>query len=128
MQLDFEAFLNNLTEQLNVSTFIRKFTKRATLQTGLVSNQIVLDMTNYTYNSNDMIEVYVNGLHGYQGVDWTIAVSEGVATITTTATADGTVIDIVVLKSKVGYNVLIGATDNIVVDENNNNILLGGVQ
>ena len=126
MEEEFEEWFDMLTEQLNVSTYIRKFTKNVTLESGSVDNHIPLDMTNYTYNPNDVIKVYINGLYGVQGVDWSLNTSEDPVEIDTAVTADGTEVCIEVLKSKVGFNILIGANNTPVVDENDNNIVLGG--
>ena len=51
-----------LTEELQVNTFIQKFSKNVVLATG-VSNVIPLNMTGYTYDGSDIINVYVNGLY-----------------------------------------------------------------
>lgn len=126
MEEEFEEWFDMLTEQLNVSTYIRKFTKNVTLESGSVDNHIPLDMTNYTYNLNDVIKVYINGLYGVQGVDWSLNTSEDPVEIDTAVTADGTEVYIEILKSKVGFNILIGANNTPVVDENDNNIVLGG--
>lgn len=126
IQEEYEAWFDMLTEDLNVSTYIRKFDKRVVLASGEDNNHIALDMANYSYSNNDVINVYINGLYGSQGIDWTLDTTDTPAEIITTATAVGTEVCIEVLKSKVGFNALIGADNDPVVDQNDRNILLGG--
>ena len=126
MEENFEAWFDMLTEDLNVSTYIRKFKKRAVLTSGEDNNHIPLDMTNYTYNTDDVVKVYINGLYGSEDIDWSLDTSTTPPEIITVADAVGTEVCIEILKSKVGFNALIGANNETVIDQNSGNILLGG--
>lgn len=101
-QTQLEEFMQTLTEELGVSTYIKQFRKNVSAQN---PSSITLDMTNYTYSSSDVIQVYINGLLGIVGEDYTVNVSGGVATVTlvgltsTTLTQD---IDIRVFKAEIG--------------------------
>ena len=63
-QEQLEAFMQTLTEELGVSTYIKQFKKKVSAQN---PSNITLDMTNYTYSSSDVIQVYINGLLGVAG-------------------------------------------------------------
>jgi hypothetical protein len=126
MEENYEAWFDMLTEDLNVSTYIRKFKKRAVLTSGEDNNHIPLDITNYTYNTDDVVRVYINGLYGSEDIDWSLDTSTTPPEIITVADAVGTEVCIEILKSKVGFNALIGANNETVVDQNGGNILLGG--
>lgn len=114
MQTDFDDWFSTLTEELQVNTFIQKFSKKVTIRTG-VTNEVSLDMVGYTYDGSDIVHVYVNGLND---VDYTLDTSGAVPTVTVDATAKGTEIYIEVLKSKIGFNVLSDGTNPITTDNN----------
>lgn len=120
MTADFNEWFDDLTEQLNVNTYIKRFYKRELLTSTSGSNVIALDMTGYTYDASDIIHVYINGLFGHAGVDYTLDTTN--MTITTTATASGTEVIIEVLKSKIGFEVLAGSDGNQIVGSDNQNI------
>jgi hypothetical protein len=110
----FNDWFNTLTDELQVNTFIQKFSKKVIIAIG-VTNEIALDMVGYTYDGSDIIHVYVNGLND---VDYTLDTSGAVPTVTVDATAKGTEIYIEVLKSKVGFNILSDGTNPITTDSN----------
>lgn len=110
----FNDWFEALTEELQVNTFIQKFSKKAIIAIG-VTNEVALDMVGYTYDGSDIIHVYVNGLND---VDYTLDTSGAVPTVTVDATAKGTEIYIEVLKSKVGFNILSDGTNPITTDSN----------
>lgn len=56
------------------------------------------------------------------GVDYTINTSGTYPIITTTAQAAGTEVDVLVLKSKIGFNTLVGSNGNTVVGSNGNEV------
>ncbi len=125
MTAAFDNWFSSLTEQLNVNTFIQRFTKEITIGRSLippydvVTNEIELDMEGYIYDSTDIFHVYVNGLNEnnymfdvYQNVPW----------ITVPADSDGTKVFIEVLKSKVGFEVLQDQSGNNIVLQNGNDI------
>ena len=97
MQENFNDFLELLTADLNVSTFIQKYTKTYIKDTEYDLN-ITLDMQGYTYNSNDIIEVYINGLHAMKDVDYTEENAIFGHCIFPNGQAIGSVFDIVVYK------------------------------
>lgn len=97
------VWFTGLTEDLNVNTYVQRYQKSVTLSG---SNTIALDMTGYTYEATDIINVYVNGLFGVRGTDFTLDDSGATATITTTAEASGTIVTIDVMKSLVGFPAL----------------------
>lgn len=101
-QNQLEEFMQTLTEELGVTTYIKQFRKNISAQN---PSSITLDMTNYTYSSSDVIQVYINGLLGVVGEDYSISVSGGVATVTLiglTSTTLSQDIDIRVLKAEIG--------------------------
>lgn len=101
-QEQLEAFMQTLTEELGVTTYIKHFKKKVSAQN---PSNITLDMTNYTYSSSDVIQVYINGLLGVSGEDYSVNVSGGVATVTLIGLSSTTLsqdIDIRVLKAEIG--------------------------
>lgn len=124
MTVEFENWLDTLTSQLNVNTYIRKFYKRTVLQSG-VSNIIPLDMTNYTHASDDVISVYINGLYAAPDVDYYLDTSGSTPELHPNASATGTEIVIVVLKSKIGFSTLVDSDGSNVVGSDNANIVGG---
>ena len=50
------------------------------------SRTIALDMTGYTYEDTDRIDIYINGLHGIQGTDYTVSASGSSASVVLTVT------------------------------------------
>ncbi len=101
-QEQLEAFMETLTEELGVSTYIKEYRKQFTAQNPLV---VPLNMSNYTYSSSDVIQVYINGLLGVVDVDYRINIAGEDASIvllslpSTTLTQD---IDIRVFKAEIG--------------------------
>lgn len=110
----FNDWFSTLTDELQVNTFIQKFSKNVVLATG-VSNEIPLNMTGYTYDGSDIINVYVNGLYDNS---YTLNTSGETPTITVGATAEGTEINIVILKTKIGFDTLSDGTNAITTDSN----------
>lgn len=101
----FQRWFADLTEELNIDTFIRRYTKKVTLAGS--STTISLDMTGYEYSNDDIIDVYINGLLGDPDSDYTLSISGSTATVTPVATAAGTVIEIHATKSLIGSSSLI---------------------
>lgn len=100
-QEEFNSWFNSLTKQLNINTFVAHYDKYVVFEAG-TSSAIVLDMQNYEYNNKDIIYVYINGLLGHEGTDYTLTVSDNVATVTVNVSGAGNVVDIRVLKSMIG--------------------------
>lgn len=103
METAFEAWFDTLTQQLNVNTYIEEYKKTVTLSTGSTT-VIDLDMTGYTWTNGDIIKVYINGLLGVENTDYTVYTGSN-PTVTPVATAIGTVVDVVVFKSKIGFTI-----------------------
>ena len=103
MTAGFNAWFDTLTSRLSIDTYIQQYRKDVTLTED--SNVIALDMSNYAYDQSDIIHVYINGLMGVPGTDYTLDTSNTVATVTPTATAAGTAVTIIILRSRIGYYV-----------------------
>lgn len=121
MEGRFDEWFTTLTDELNVNTYIAKYEKSVTLSD---SNVIELDMVGYSYDSNDAVDVFINGLHGIPRVDYTLDASGTVPTITTLAEAAGTVVEIRIFKSKIGFNPQVDIDGNYVVTSEGNNIAI----
>ena len=104
MTLQFDTWLQTLTSSLNVNTYIIEFRKDTTLEGQTTA--IPMDMTGYGYDTSDIIHVYINGLLGVPGTDYTLDTSNTVPTVTPMATETGTVVTISVLKSRIGFYAL----------------------
>ena len=103
MTAGFNAWFDTLTSKLSIDTYIQQYRKDVTLTED--TNVIALDMSNYAYDQSDIIHVYINGLMGVPGTDYTLDTSNAVATVTPTATAAGTSVTIIILRSRIGYYV-----------------------
>ena len=114
-QEQFDIWFAGLTQDLNVNTYVRRFQKRVVLSN---SHVVSLDMTGYTYEATDIINVYINGLFGVAGTDFTLDTSGATPTVTTTATASGTVVTIDVMKSVIGFPALGTESLNTLTTEN----------
>ena len=105
MTEQFNTWFAALTQQLNVNTYIEPYKKHTELS-GSAGETVSLDMTGYTYDETDIINVYVNGLYAAEGVDYTMQISGTSAAVSPTATAAGTVIDVVVYRSAIGFRMI----------------------
>ena len=97
----FQRWFADLTEELRVDTYVERYNKQVTLAGSATT--ISLDMTGYSYSSDDIIEVYINGLLADASSDYTLDTSGATPTVTPVATKSGTVVDINVIKSVIGY-------------------------
>ena len=120
MSAQFNAWFDTLTSQLNVITYVEDYHKVVTLAGATTA--IPLNMAGYAYDESDVVQVHINGLLAQAGTDYTLSVSGTSATVTPVATASGTVVDILVLKSRIGFQVL-GTSDGGVVVTSNNEII-----
>ena len=93
----FEAWMETLTSQLTVGAYINQYEKTVTL-TSEDSRTIPLDMAGYTQSDNDKYFIYLNGLKGIAGTDYTI----GTGSITVSCDGDNDEVNIVVLKAVLG--------------------------
>lgn len=102
----FDTWFNDLTEELRVDTYIDRYYKAVTVDPSIVPVEIPLAWTEqsgkaYYYDENDIFIVRINGLVATPGVDYTINDS-GTPYIYFNVTKTGTLIEIEVLKSKIG--------------------------
>ena len=123
IQTQFNAWFAALTQQLSVNTFIQKFALRTELSSGS-ETQISVIIENYGYSEGDIIEVYINGLYGSEGVDYTLTVSGSTPVITPVATEAGTVININIYKSRIGWIALETSAGALVVTNDDAEISL----
>lgn len=124
MTTRFEEWFDTLTEQLNVNTYIRRFYKRVVLESG-DSNVIPLNMSNYTFSLDDIIDVFINGLHATPNVDYYIDQTSTPPSIHPVADAVGTEFYISVLKSKIGFSTVVGSDNSIIIGSDNSDIIGG---
>ena len=103
MTSQFQEWFDALTQQLNVNTFITHYDKHATLTGG---TSVSINMDGYTYSESDIVNVYINGLYAVPGVDYNLTVSGDTASVTGLPAVSGTVIDIQVLRSQIGFYVV----------------------
>lgn len=103
MTTGFNAWFDTLTSKLSIDTYIKQYRKDVTLTES--TNVIAMDMSNYAYDQSDIVHVYINGLMAVPGTDYTLDTSNTVATVTPTATAAGTAVTIIILRSRIGYYV-----------------------
>lgn len=101
MTAEFEAWFEALTEQLQVNTYVVRYTKAETITTGTT---VALDMTGYEYDEDDIVRVYINGLLGIPGTDYTLSVSGTSASITGLPAVSGTVVYVDVERSQIGWS------------------------
>lgn len=119
MTAEFEEWFDTLSDKLNINTYIREFEKNVTIAT---NKYVVLDMTNYEYNEADVIYVYINGLLASEGTDWTLSTSGATPRINVPNTEAGAEVTVKILKSKIGFNTLIGSDDAEIVNENSETV------
>ena len=119
-------FMQTLTEELRVNTYLTKYHKIVNLTQG-DSKIIPLNMSGYNYEATDIIEVYINGLMGTPGVDYTIQNSATPATVTLDISLSSLTenIYIRVLKTKIGIALIVDNQGNVIVDQYGNPIVAG---
>lgn len=118
MASEFQTWFDNLTAQLNINTYIKEFSKTVTMSG--TSEAIALDMTNYAYDSGDIIFVFVNGLHD---TSYTLDTTTATPTITPTGYESGTVVEIRILKSKIGFYVMSDSSNYVIVTDSDEAIV-----
>ena len=128
MEVQFQEWFDTLTDHLNINTFVKSFRKNVVIGSEQQStNNIRLDMTGYNYASDDVIEVYINGLLGVFGTDYFALTDPSDPLhpmVVTTAEAEGTNVSIVVYKSLIGFDYLVDANNVAIVSEDNDSVLL----
>lgn len=123
MQENFDDWMQLLVGDLNVSTFIQKYEKVYT-QPADGRADVLLDMTGYTFNTSDIVNVYFNGLKAKQSEYFIGINGSSYYVVTTESHILGTEILIEVLKSKVGFNAIVGS-DQYNLAGSDNNLLSG---
>ena len=99
----FERWFRDLTEELNVDTYIQEYSKNEEVSAYTSSLSIDLDMTDYEYEAGDIIQVFINGLLAIPSVDYSLDTSGATAVIDMAGTYyPGTVVSIIVNKSIIG--------------------------
>lgn len=88
-QSSFDSWFNTLTSDLQVGAYVRSYEKAVTLATGATAT-ITLDMANYTYESSDIIMVYINGLRATPITDYLINTSSTPVEIDLNISTSGT--------------------------------------
>lgn len=65
------------------------------------SREIALDMAGYAYDPSDLVLVFINGLYGIRGVDWTLTTNPAKITVNVTGTSGNSEsVNILVLKTE----------------------------
>lgn len=100
-QAAFEEWYSTLTQTLQVSAYIKKYSK--TEKTVSDIDSFNLDMNGYTHETHDVVMVSLNGLALIQNEEWNLNTSADVAKVITTEMVEpGNVVEITVLKSNLG--------------------------
>ena len=121
IQTQFNTWFAALTQQLSVNTYIEKYEIRRVLSSESTT-PISVEAEEYGYSEGDIIEVYINGLYGSEGVDYTLTMDGSTPVITPVTTAAGTVVNINVYKSRIGWQVLGTSTDALIITNNDQEI------
>lgn len=122
-----EEFIETLTQELRVNTYIKEYRKTVTLSQS-DSKIVALDMQGYTYESSDVIFVFMNGLEGLPNTDYLIDTRTTPVQVhlnfvgSANQTED---VDIRVLKSVIGIQTLIDNNGNAIVTSDGDNIMQG---
>ena len=126
-QLD--DFMETLTEELNVNTYLVQYTKFVTLQQGS-SNIIPLNIKEYTYSATDIIDVYINGLMGVPTEDFLVDDRQSPPEIhvnVTGSTQTTNEVYIRIFKSKIALNTqVVDLNGNAIVTSENENLFALG--
>lgn len=104
IQQQLEDFMQTLTSELRVNTYIKQYTKSVQL-TQSSSKIVSLDMNGYTYEDSDVIFVIINGLVGTPVDDYLIDTSQNPPEVHLNLVGSTNMtesIDIRVLKSVIG--------------------------
>jgi hypothetical protein len=122
MTAEFTAWLDSLTQQLNVNTYIVACDKTVSGTGSQIAN-IPLNMTGYEYDEDDIFIVDINGLIT---TDFTVNTSGATPTIVlsiTNTTSTGNTVHVKVLKSKIGFNTIIGSDNANIIGSDNSEII-----
>ena len=101
----FEDWFDTLTQTLNVNTYIQQFKKVATIPAYTTIGYELSDIEGYRFSENDIINVYLDGKLGDDGVDYDLVLSDDhrMATVDLHRPSTQPVkLETVILKSKIG--------------------------
>lgn len=101
VKVQFDSWFKTLTEKLNVNTYIERYYKRVVLDGNTTT--IPLNMVSYTYEASDVLFVHINGLLASESVDYILDTSSNPVILHPSTSQKGTVIEVTVLKSKIGF-------------------------
>lgn len=121
-QTAFDEWFSALTGRLQVNTYIQEYHRSVTLDGS--TTIVILNMSGYTYEVTDIIRIHINGLLAKAGTDYTMTVSGGVAILNGLPAVSGTVVDVEVLKSKIGFQ-LVGLGNNDALGTDANDAIIG---
>ena len=121
-QTAFDEWFSALTGRLQVNTYIQEYHRSVTLDGS--TTIVILNMAGYTYEVTDIIRIHINGLLAKAGTDYTLTVSSGVARLNGLPAVSGTVVDVEVLKSKIGFT-LVGVGNNDALGTDANDAIIG---
>ena len=102
----FEEWFDTLTEELQVDTYIKEYSKTSTFS-GNGSKTVTCDMPGYTYENGDVFNVFINGIK-LSSSEYTLNTSGASPTVSVTFTAAGSLsnnVTVQVLQSKIGFAV-----------------------
>lgn len=122
MTAEFTAWFESLTDQLNVNTYIVAYDKTVS-GTGSQIASIPLDMTGYEYDNDDIFIVDVNGLITTDFTVNTSGVTPTVELSITNTASTGNAAHVKVLRSKIGFNTIIGSDDANIIGSDNSEII-----
>lgn len=115
MSLQFTQWLDGLTARLNVNTYIESFEKNVTASSTTQYYDVTMDATGYTYESSDVVIVFINGMIATRYADYRTNVESGVLHIRVDTVINGTDIKILVLKSKIGFQTLVTSSNDDII-------------
>lgn len=97
----FKSWFDSLTQTLNVNTYITRYEITKTGTPDAIKSIDLTDIDDYTYETSDIVSVYVNGLRIPQS-SYTVS-AVGVVTVAISgASDDNNKVTVEVLKSKIG--------------------------
>lgn len=99
MRTAFDEWFADLTDDLNVDTYIQRYEKHWTYSSAAQFNP-----TGYTYSASDIIDVYINGLRGDPTTDYTLSVVSNNLWITLASGLTGAHVDMYATKSLIGFS------------------------
>lgn len=97
MKQQFDAWLDTLTQELQVNTYIEDYHVHR-VPTG---TNVTVNPAGYTYEASDIIQVCINGLLAVDGTDYNLDTSGSLPVVRNVPS--GADIDVTVFKSRIGF-------------------------